>query len=128
MDQIVTVGRRKTSKARIFFSEGSGKITVNKKSLEKYFGREVAQMVVKQPLEKIEKPMGFDIKATVTGGGSFSQAGAIQLGIARALVKYDENYKSLLKEEGFLTRDSRKVERKKFGLAKARRSYQFSKR
>ena len=128
MDQIVTVGRRKTSKARIFFSEGSGKITVNKKSLEKYFGREVAQMVVKQPLEKIEKPMGFDIKATVTGGGSFSQAGAIRLGIARALVKYDESYKSLLKEEGFLTRDSRKVERKKVGLRKARKRPQYSKR
>jgi len=128
LDQIVTVGRRKTSKARIFFSEGSGKITVNKKSLEKYFGREVAQMVVKQPLEKIEKLMGFDIKATVTGGGSFSQAGAIRLGIARALVKYDENYKSLLKEEGFLTRDSRKVERKKVGLRKARKRPQYSKR
>jgi small subunit ribosomal protein S9 len=128
LDQIVTVGRRKTSKARIFFSEGSGKITVNKKSLEKYFGREVAQMVVKQPLEKIEKTMGFDIKVTVTGGGSFSQAGAIRLGIARALVKYDENYKSLLKEEGFLTRDSRKVERKKVGLRKARKRPQYSKR
>lgn len=128
MDQIVTVGRRKTSKARIFFSEGTGKIIVNKKSLDKYFGREVAQMVVKQPLEKVDKPKGFDIKVTVTGGGSFSQAGAIQLGIARALVKYDEKYKSLLKEEGFLTRDSRKVERKKVGLRKARKRPQYSKR
>ena len=85
-------------------------------------------MVVKQPLEKVDKPKGFDIKVTVTGGGSFSQAGAIQLGIARALVKYDEKYKSLLKEEGFLTRDSRKVERKKVGLRKARKRPQYSKR
>ena len=109
MEQIITVGRRKTSKARIFFSKGSGNLTINKKSLSKYFGREVAQMVVMQPLEKVEMSKEFDIKVTVSGGGSFSQAGAIQLGIARALVKYDENLKSSLKEEGFLTRDSRKV-------------------
>ena len=128
MDQIVTVGRRKTSKARIFLVKGSGSITVNKKKLEDYFGREVAQMVVKQPLETVQMSEGVDIKATVSGGGSFGQAGAIRLGIARALVKYDENFKSLLKKEGFLTRDSRKVERKKVGLRKARKRPQYSKR
>ena len=128
MDQIITVGRRKTSKARVFFDKGTGNITINKKSLEDYFGREVAQMVVMQPLEKVEMVKGFDIQITVSGGGSFSQAGAIQLGIARALVKYDESLKGSLKEEGFLTRDSRKVERKKVGLRKARKRPQYSKR
>lgn len=128
MDHIVTVGRRKTSKARIFLSKGSGNITVNNKKLSEYFGREVAKMVIMQPLETIKMPKGFDIKATVTGGGSFGQAGAIQLGISRALVKYDESFKSPLKKEGFLTRDSRKVERKKVGLRKARKRPQYSKR
>lgn len=128
MAQIITVGRRKTSKARVFFDKGTGNITINKKSLEDYFGREVAQMVVMQPLEKVEMVKGFDIQITVSGGGSFSQAGAIQLGIARALVKYDESLKGSLKEEGFLTRDSRKVERKKVGLRKARKRPQYSKR
>ena len=128
MAQIITVGRRKTSKARVFFDKGTGNITINKKSLEDYFGREVAQMLVMQPLEKVEMVKGFDIQITVSGGGSFSQAGAIQLGIARALVKYDESLKGSLKEEGFLTRDSRKVERKKVGLRKARKRPQYSKR
>lgn len=128
MDQILTVGRRKTSTARVFLSKGTGNITVNKKNLEDYFGREVAQMVVKQPLETVEMLKGFDVKATVAGGGSFGQAGAIRLGIARALVEYNEEYKPALKKEGFLTRDSRKVERKKVGLVKARKSKQFSKR
>ena len=128
MDQILTVGRRKTSTARVFLEKGTGSIIVNKKKLEEYFGREVAQMVVKQPLETVEMLDGFDIKATVSGGGSFGQAGAIRLGIARALVKYDEGLKPALKKEGFLTRDSRKVERKKVGLVKARKSKQFSKR
>ncbi len=128
MDQILTVGRRKTSTARVFLEKGTGSIIVNKKKLEEYFGREVAQMVVKQPLETVEMLDGFDIKATVSGGGSFGQAGAIRLGIARALVKYDEALKPALRKEGFLTRDSRKVERKKVGLVKARKSKQFSKR
>ena len=128
MDQILTVGRRKTSTARVFLEKGTGSIVVNKKKLEEYFGREVAQMVVEQPLETVEMLDGFDIKATVSGGGSFGQAGAIRLGIARALVKYDEALKPALKKEGFLTRDSRKVERKKVGLVKARKSKQFSKR
>ena len=128
MNQIVTTGRRKTSKARIFLTKGSGVITVNNKALDVYFGREVAQMVVMQPLETVEMSKGFDIKVTVSGGGSFGQAGAVRLGIARALVKYDESLKPLLKKEGFLTRDSRKVERKKVGLRKARKRPQYSKR
>ena len=128
MDQIVTVGRRKTSKARVFLVKGSGLITVNKKKLEDYFGREVARMVVRQPLEAVQMSNGVDIMATVKGGGSFGQAGAIQLGIARALVEYDESLKMSLKKEGFLTRDSRKVERKKVGLRKARKRPQYSKR
>ena len=128
MDQIVTVGRRKTSKARVFLAKGSGLITVNKKKLDDYFGREVARMVVRQPLEAVQMSNGVDIMATVKGGGSFGQAGAIQLGIARALVEYDESLKISLKKEGFLTRDSRKVERKKVGLRKARKRPQYSKR
>ena len=128
MEQIITVGRRKTSTARAFLKKGKGEITVNKKKLEDYFGREVAQMVVKQPLETTDLTKGVDINATVSGGGSFGQAGAIQLGIARALVEYDESLKMSLKKEGFLTRDSRKVERKKVGLRKARKRPQYSKR
>ena len=128
MEQIITVGRRKTSKARVFLTKGSGKISVNKKTLEEYFGREVAKMVVMQPLEAINQASGFDVKATVSGGGNFGQAGALQLGIARALVKFDNELKPVLKKEGFLTRDSRKVERKKVGLRKARKRPQYSKR
>ena len=128
MEQIITVGRRKTSTARVFLQKGSGEITVNKKKLEVYFGREVAQMVVKQPLVSTDLSKGVDIKATVSGGGSFGQAGAIRHGIARALVEYDETLKPILKKEGFLTRDSRKVERKKVGLRKARKRPQYSKR
>ncbi len=128
MEQIITVGRRKTSKARVFLTKGSGKISVNKKTLEEYFGREVAKMVVMQPLEAINQASGFDVKATVSGGGNFGQAGALRLGIARALVKFDNELKPVLKKEGFLTRDSRKVERKKVGLRKARKRPQYSKR
>ena len=128
MEQIVTVGRRKTSKARVFLTKGSGNISVNQKELSDYFPREVAQMLVKQPLEKVDMLNGVDIKATVKGGGSFGQAGAVQLGIARALVELDEELKGPLKKEGYLRRDSRKVERKKVGLRKARKRPQFSKR
>jgi|TARA_Y100001970_G_scaffold154157_1_gene188750 small subunit ribosomal protein S9 len=128
LEQIVTVGRRKTSKARVFLTKGSGNISVNQKELSDYFPREVAQMLVKQPLEKVDMLNGVDIKATVKGGGSFGQAGAVQLGIARALVELDEELKGPLKKEGYLTRDSRKVERKKVGLRKARKRPQFSKR
>jgi small subunit ribosomal protein S9 len=112
LEQIITVGRRKTSTARVFLQKGTGEITVNKKKLDAYFGREVAQMVVKQPLVSTDLSNGVDITATVKGGGSFGQAGAIRLGIARALVEYDETLKPVLKKEGFLTRDSRKVEKK----------------
>ena len=128
LDQILTVGRRKTSTARVFLEKGTGTIIVNKKKLEEYFGREVAQMVVKQPLETVEMVKGFNIKATVAGGGSFGQAGAIRHGISRALLEYDESLRPQLKSAGFLTRDDRKVERKKPGLKKARKSSQFSKR
>ena len=128
MEQIVTVGRRKTSKARVFLTKGSGNISVNQKELSDYFPREVAQMLVKQPLEKVDMLNGVDIKAPVKGGCSFGQAGAVQLGIARALVELDEELKGPLKKEGYLTRDSRKVERKKVGLRKARKRPQFSKR
>ena len=128
MELIITVGRRKPSTARVYIQKGKGEITVNKKKLEEYFGREVAQMVVKQPLETTDLTEGVDIKATVSGGGSFGQAGAIRLGIARALVEFDENLKPALKKEGLLTRDSRKVERKKVGLRKARKRPQYSKR
>ena len=127
-DTHYATGRRKTSTARVYLSKGKGKITVNDKPLNEYFGREVAQMVVKQPLVSTELSEGIDVKATVSGGGSFGQAGAIRLGIARALVEYDETLKPILKKEGFLTRDSRKVERKKVGLRKARKAPQFSKR
>lgn len=128
MDKINTVGRRKTSRARVFLSKGTGKITVNKKSLEDYFGRDVAKMIVMQPLESIKMQDQIDIKASVSGGGNSGQAGALQLGIARALVKFNEEHKQALKKEGFLTRDSRKVERKKVGLRKARKRPQYSKR
>ena len=128
MEQIITVGRRKRSTARVFLQKGSGEITVNKKKLEVYFGREVAQMVVKQPLVSTELSEGIDVKATVSGGGSFGQAGAIRHGISRALISYDEELRPQLKKAGLLTRDPRKVERKKPGLVKARKSKQFSKR
>ncbi len=128
MDKINTVGRRKTSRARVFLSKGTGKITVNKKSLEDYFGRDVAKMIVMQPLESIKMQDQIDIEASVSGGGNSGQAGALQLGIARALVKFNEEHKQTLKKEGYLTRDSRKVERKKVGLRKARKRPQYSKR
>ena len=121
-------GRRKTSAARVFLSLGVGKIKINERSMEDYFGREVARMIVKQPLEVVDMIDKFDLSVTVTGGGSFGQAGAIRHGIARALVKYDENLRSSLRKAGFLTRDARQVERKKVGLHKARKRPQYSKR
>ena len=129
MDNVFySTGRRKESTARVFLSKGTGKITVNSDSLEKYFGRETNIMVVKQALDLTETTDKTDIKITVKGGGSSGQAGAIKLGIARALLKYDDTLRPLLKKNGFLTRDSRVVERKKYGHRKARRSFQFSKR
>jgi len=121
-------GRRKSSTARVFMSKGSGSIIINKLPLEEYFGRETAHMILKQPLVSTETNGDFDLKITVKGGGDSGQAGAIRLGISRALLKYDESLRGTLKKAGFLTRDARKVERKKVGLHKARRATQFSKR
>ena len=121
-------GRRKTSSARVFISSGSGKITINNKGMDEYFGRQVARMVVKQPFQITETENKFDVNITVCGGGNFGQAGAIRHGISRALVEFDENLRGPLRQAGFLTRDARKVERKKVGLHKARKKPQFSKR
>jgi small subunit ribosomal protein S9 len=121
-------GRRKSSTARVFLRSGSGKITVNERSLDEFFGRETSRMIVRQPLELTKNTERFDINVTVAGGGSTGQAGAIRLGISRALVEYDEALKTELRKAGFMTRDAREVERKKVGLHKARRATQFSKR
>lgn len=121
-------GRRKTSAARVFLRKGKGAIEVNGKPLDQFFGRETSRMIVRQPLELTENTEKFDINVTVSGGGMTGQAGAIRLGIARALIEYDEGLKSPLRKAGFVTRDAREVERKKVGLHKARRATQFSKR
>lgn len=126
--QYYGTGRRKTSAARVFLKTGTGAITVNDRSLDAYFGREVARMIVRQPFEVVELTEKFDANISVAGGGSFGQAGAIRHGIARALVQYDENLRPSLRKAGFLTRDARQVERKKIGLHKARKRPQFSKR
>lgn len=126
--QYYGTGRRKTATARVFLSPGSGKITINKRSLEDFFGREVARMVVRQPLELLETGDKFDMKVTVSGGGSFSQAGAIRHGLTRALIDYDEENRQPLRKAGFVTRDAREVERKKVGFRKARKRPQYSKR
>ena len=127
-NQYYGTGRRKTSSARVFMSKGSGNITINNRAIDQYFGREVARMIVRQPLETVEMVEQFDLNITVKGGGSFGQAGAIRHGLARALLQYDENLRSPLRQAGFLTRDAREVERKKVGLHKARKRPQFSKR
>ena len=121
-------GKRKNSIARVWLKRGSGSISVNGKSLDKYFARPVLQMIVNQPLNIIEGESGFEIMATVKGGGLSGQAGAIILGISKALISHDENLKKNLKKDKLTTRDSRVVERKKYGHRKARRSFQFSKR
>jgi len=121
-------GRRKTSTARVYIRPGSGDITVNGKSLDNFFGRETARMIVRQPLEVAEAENKFDVKVNVRGGGTTGQAGAIRHGLTRALIQYDEELRSPLRVAGFVTRDARKVERKKVGLRKARRATQFSKR
>lgn len=126
--QYYGTGRRKTSTARVFIAQGSGNITVNDCPLDEYFGREVARMIVRQPLENVEMADKFDVKVTVKGGGSFGQAGAIRHGLTRALMEYDEALRGSLREAGYVTRDSRAVERKKVGLRKARKRPQFSKR
>ena len=121
-------GKRKNSIARVWLKRGEGKVTINGKSLNKYFARPVLQMVVNQPLDVIKGENEYDINATVKGGGLSGQAGALRHGISKALSLYDIGFRPVLKKIGFLTRDPRVVERKKYGLAKARRSYQFSKR
>lgn len=128
VSQYYGTGRRKTSTARVFLRNGAGSITVNNRSLDDYFGREVARMIVRQPLDVVELGEKFDIKVTVEGGGSFGQAGAIRHGITRALIEYDESLRGALRRAGFVTRDAREVERKKIGLRKARKRPQFSKR
>lgn len=121
-------GRRKNSIARVRIKPGSGDVKVNKKSLIDYFKRETLKMVIEQPLDKTETMGKFDIIADVRGGGLSGQAGAVRLGISRALLKYDEELRPILRANGFLTRDPREKERKKYGLAGARKRYQFSKR
>ncbi|MCP4412478.1 MAG: 30S ribosomal protein S9 [Gammaproteobacteria bacterium] len=121
-------GRRKSSTARVYIRKGKGEITVNKRSLDEYFGRETSRMVVRQPLELTETVGQFDVNVTVAGGGGTGQAGAIRLGITRALMDYDETLRPTLRQAGYVTRDARRVERKKVGLHKARKRPQFSKR
>ncbi|MCO1333708.1 30S ribosomal protein S9 [Microbulbifer sp. OS29] len=126
--QYYGTGRRKTSTARVFMQQGEGKVTVNGRTLDEYFGREVARMIVRQPLEMVDMVEKFDITVTVKGGGSFGQAGAIRHGLTRALMQYDEALRQPLRAAGYVTRDAREVERKKVGLRKARKKPQFSKR
>jgi small subunit ribosomal protein S9 len=126
--QYYGTGRRKTSTARVFLKSGGGSITVNQRPLDQYFGREVARMIVRQPLELVDLTEKFDVNVTVAGGGSFGQAGAIRHGITRALMEYDESLRPSLRSAGYVTRDAREVERKKVGLRKARKRPQFSKR
>jgi len=121
-------GRRKTATARVFLSAGTGKLVINNRTLEQYFGRETARMVVRQPLELLEATENYDLYLTVKGGGLGGQAGAIRHGITRALIAADETLKPVLRQAGFVTRDAREVERKKLGLRKARKRPQFSKR
>jgi len=128
VQQYYGTGRRKTSTARVFIKAGSGEITINDRTLDVYFGRPVARMVVMQPLEAVDMVGKFDVNVTVTGGGAFGQAGAIRHGLTRALMEYDESLRAVLRKEGYVTRDSREVERKKVGLRKARKKPQFSKR
>jgi len=126
--QYYGTGRRKSSSARVFMRPGQGRIIVNGQPVDEYFGRETARMILRQPLEQVEMADRFDFNITVAGGGGSGQAGAIRHGVARALVAYDEQLRSPLRRNGFLTRDDREVERKKIGLRKARRATQYSKR
>ena len=126
--QYYGTGRRKSSAARVFLKDGNGEIRVNGRPLDEFFGRETARMIVRQPLEVAELGARFNINATVRGGGTTGQAGAIRHGITRALISFDEELRQPLRRAGFVTRDARQVERKKVGLRKARRATQFSKR
>ena len=127
-NQVYSTGRRKESIAKVWISNGTGNITINKKKIEDYFPDKALRMIINQPLEVAKKSDSVDLKITVLGGGLSGQAGAIKHGLSRALTLIDPNTKDPLKKNGFLTRDSRTVERKKYGRAKARRSFQFSKR
>ena len=127
-NQYYGTGRRKDSTARVFLKQGTGKLEINGKSLEQYFGRPTSRMVVAQPLELLEVSDKFDLYITVSGGGITGQAGAIRLGITRALLEVNPDYRAVLKPAGLVTRDPRAKERKKYGLKKARRAPQFSKR
>ncbi|MFO7704516.1 MAG: 30S ribosomal protein S9 [Halopseudomonas sp.] len=121
-------GRRKTATARVFLRPGNGNIQINNRTIENFFGRETARMIVRQPLELTENVSKFDVYVTVKGGGTTGQAGAIRHGITRALMEYDETLRGVLRKAGFVTRDAREVERKKVGLRKARKRPQYSKR
>ena len=127
-NQFYGTGRRKSSSARVFATVGTGKFEINGRTLEEYFGRETSRMVVRQPLELLAMTDKFDFKVTVKGGGITGQAGAIRLGITRALMQYDETLKAQLRKAGFVTRDARAVEREKVGLHKARKRPQYSRR
>ena len=127
-EQYYGTGRRKSSAARVYLTKGKGEIVINNRPIDEFFGRETARMIVRQPLEKLEMVDTFDIRATVSGGGISGQAGAIRLGLSRALLEYDEELRKPLRASGFLTRDAREVERKKVGLHKARKATQYSKR
>ena len=126
--QFYGTGRRKTSTAPVYLTPGTGAITVNKRPLDRFFGRKTAQMIVRQPLEVLKMTDKFDVNVTVKGGGTTGQAGAIRHGLTRALMDYDESLRPDLRKAGFVTRDAREVERKKVGLRKARRATQYSKR
>jgi small subunit ribosomal protein S9 len=123
-----STGRRKSSTARVYLKKGTGNITINRRDLQIYFGRETGRMIVRQPLETVNMKDTFDIDVTVSGGGISGQAGAIRHGITRALIEYDETLRKTLRKAGFVTRDAREVERKKVGLHKARKKPQYSKR
>jgi len=127
-EQYYGTGRRKSSTARVFLTRGKGQIVINDRPLDEFFGRETACMIVRQPLEKLEMTENWDINATVSGGGISGQAGAIRLGLTRALIEYDGELRKPLRKAGYVTRDAREVERKKVGLHKARKATQYSKR
>ncbi|MCK5520817.1 MAG: 30S ribosomal protein S9 [Candidatus Marinimicrobia bacterium] len=126
--EYISIGRRKSAVARVRMKSGNGQIVINKRSLEEYFGRKTSQMIIKQPLELTDNQNKFDITVNVKGGGLTGQAGAVKHGISRALLLVNPDLRKILKTGGFLTRDARRVERKKYGLRGARRAFQFSKR
>jgi small subunit ribosomal protein S9 len=127
-EKYYATGRRKQSIARVWIRQGAGNITINKQPISDYFRRKTLELIVRQPLELLNQVGSYDVHATVKGGGWSGQAGAIKLGIARCLIKIDEKSRKSLREAGFITRDSREVERKKYGRKKARKRFQFSKR